>query len=586
MTSNVLRSKALHWLPGIQIVARYEKRWLGGDLTAGLALTALLVPQGMAYAQLAGLPAVTGLYTTVLSLLAYALVGPSRILVLGPDSSLGPLIAATILPLVGAGGDPAKAIALAGVLSLMMGAVCIGAGAAKLGTVAELLSKPVRIGYLNGIGIVVLVSQLPKLLGFKAEGDSTLAEIRNFFGSLFEGSTNLAALTIGLSCLALILAIRRWKPRIPAVLIAVVGATVAVVWFDLAERGVSLVGSVPSGFPKPSLPAFGAGDIRTLFLAAVGMAFVTLADTSALSRAFAQEAGDEVDPNQEIVALGVANVAAGLFQGFPLSASSSRTAVAKTAGAHSQLVGVVGAVAIVTLLVAANDLTANMPTASLAAIVIAAAFTLFDIREVVWLWRVRRTEFWLSMSAVLGVVVIGVLEGIVIAIVLSLGAFIQRAWRPHDAELGRLADRKGYHDRGRHPNASTLPGLIIYRFDAPMFFANAEHFARRVKQLVDEADGPVRWVVVAAEPITDVDTTGAEILATLIRDLRRQGIELAFAEMKGPVKDRLRRYELYDLIGDGMIFPTIGTAVDGYLTATNSEWVDPIDGPRKPRRET
>lgn len=577
------RRLLLDWLPGVQIARRYQRRWLSGDLTAGLVLTALLVPQGMAYAQLAGLPPVTGLYTTVLSLLAYALVGPSRILVLGPDSSLGPLIAATILPLVGANGDPAKAIALAGILALLMGAVCIAAGLAKLGTVAELLSKPVRIGYLNGIGIVVLASQLPKLFGFKAEGSTILGEFWAFLGNVADGATNPTSLVIGLTSLGLILAIRRRRPRIPAVLIAVVGATLAVVWFDLGDQGVALVGSVPAGFPRPSLPEFSIGDMRTLFLAAVGMAFVTLADTSALSRAFAQDAGDDVDPNQEIVALGVANVASGLFQGFPLSASSSRTAVAKTAGANSQLVGVVGAVAIIILLIGANDLTASMPTASLAAIVIAAAFTLFDLGEVKWLWKVRRGEFWLSMSAVLGVVLVGVLEGIVIAIALSLGAFIHRAWRPHDAELGRVADRKGYHDRERHPDASVLPGLIIYRFDAPMFFANAEHFGRRVKQLIDQAESPPSWVVVAAEPITDVDTTGAEILSELLDEMDDMQITLAFAELKGPVKDRLRRYGLYDRIGDHRVFPTIGTAVDGFLAATGTTWIDPVDGPRNPQ---
>ncbi len=577
-----VRSSILNWLPGVEVATHYRRRWLGGDLAAGLALSALLVPQGMAYAELAGLPAVTGLYTTVLSLLAYALVGPSRILVLGPDSSLGPLIAATILPLVGAGGDPVKAVALAGVLALLMGAICIAAGVAKMGTVAELLSKPVRIGYLNGIGIVVVASQLPKLFGFSAEGTTVVGEFRSFLGNVADGATNGTALTIGVVSLALIVAVRWKRPRIPGVLLAVVGATLAVIWFDLADTGLSLVGSVPQGFPQPSLPSFSIDDVRRLFLAALGLAFVTLADTSALSRAFAEDAGDDVDPNQEIVALGVANVACGFFQGFPLSASSSRTAVAKTAGANTQLVGVVGAITIIVLLIGANDLTASMPTASLAAIVIAAGFTLFDIGQVVWLWKVRRSEFWLSTAAVLGVVFVGVLEGIVIAIVLSLAVFVRRAWRPHDAQLGRLGDRRGYHDLYRHPEASILPGLIIYRFDAPLFFANAEHFGRRLEQLLAEAESPVRWVVIAAEPITDIDTTGAEVLGEVIDELEQQGATLAFAELKGPVKDRLHSYGIYDKIGDDRMFATLGSAVDGYLAATGISWIDPVDGRRGP----
>lgn len=567
----------IDWIPGIRSLRSYRKTWLTDDLVAGLSLTALLVPQGMAYAQLAGLPAVTGLYTTVLSLLAYALFGPSRILVLGPDSSLGPLIAATILPLVGAGGEPGKAIALAGALALMMGLICIAAGMLRAGTVAQLLSKPVRIGYLNGIAVVVLAGQLPKLFGFGVDGDHPLSQLWSFFRGL--GQTSPAALAIGLSSLFLILGVRRWRPRLPAVLLAVVGATLAVILFDL--EGVSLVGAVPAGFPTISFPAVAWDEYRTLFLAAAGMAFVTLTDTSALSRAFATEAGDHVDPNQEIAALGLANVAAGLFSGFPLSASSSRTAVAKTAGAHTQLVGVIGAVAIMILLVFANDLTERLPTAALAAIVIVAGLSLLDVAEMRWLWTARRTEFFLCLAALLGVVIIGVLEGIVVAILLSLSDFVRRAWRPHDAELGRVAGRKGYHDLGRHPEADQVPGLVLYRFDAPLFFANAEFFGDRIRQILARHDAPVKWVVVAAEPVTDVDTTGAEILERLMDELEAGDVRLGFAALKGPVKDRLRRYGLYDRVGEEMMFPTVGSAVSGFLAATGTKWADPL-GEREP----
>jgi high affinity sulfate transporter 1 len=572
----------MFWMPGLAAARGYRRAWLREDLSAGLVLTALLVPQGMAYAQLAGLPPVTGLYTTIIALLAYAVFGPSRILVLGPDSALGPLIAAAILPLVGAGGDPARAVALAGLLALIMGVMCICAGLAGLGTLAELLSKPIRVGYLNGIAIVVIASQLPSFFGFSVDTSSTLGELWAFLQGLALGSTNGAAPAIGLVCLGIILGFRVWRPRVPGVLAAVVVSTLAVILLDLAERGLALVGPVPSGFPVPSLPSIDLADAGNLVLAAAGLAFVTLADTSALSRAFAGRAGDEVDPNQEIVALGVANVSVALFQGFPVSASSSRTAVAKTAGAHSQLVGVVGASAMLILLLVGGGLTTYLPSACLAAIVISAGIALFDLAEMQWLWRVRRSEFWLCTSALLGVVVVGVLEGIAIAIALSLANFVRRALRPHDAELGRLATTKGYHDTSRHPEAALIPGLIVYRFDAPLFFANVEHFARRVKSLIASRSEPVRWVVVAAEPVTDIDTTGAEMLVDLLAHLRRIGVELAFAELKGPVKDRLRRYGIFDDIGEDRVFPTLGTAVDGYLEATRVDWHDPLDGPRPP----
>jgi high affinity sulfate transporter 1 len=565
------------FFPGVATALSYQRAWLTDDLVAGLVLTAVLVPQGMAYAQLAGLPPVTGLYTTTLALIAYALFGPSPILVVGPDSSLGPLIAATVLPLVAAGGDPGRAVGLAGMLAILMGLLCSAAGLARAGMVADLLSKPVRVGYLNGIAVVVIASQLPTLFGVPAAGSGTIGRTGRFLGTI--GSTNPTSLAIGVGCLVLILWVRARRPRVPAVLLAVGGATLAVIFFDLGRRGITLVGPVPRGFPTPSFPSISAAELSRLAAAAVGMAFVTLADTTALSRVFSAQVGKRVDPNQEMIALGAANIAAGIFQGFPVSASSSRTAVAKTAGAHSQLTGLVGAGMILVILAFAHGLTTSIPSASLAAVVIAAGIALFDLGELTWLWRVRRSEFWLSLSALLGVVLIGVLEGIAIAVALSLGNFIRRAWRPHDAVLGRLAGRKGYHDTGRHPDAALIPGLVLYRFDAPVFFANAEHFARRVQELISQSGEPVNWVVVAAEPVTDIDSTGAEVLTRLLTELEAEGIKLAFAELKGPVKDRLQRYGLLDLIGSGSLFPTVGTAVSAYLAESGVAWHDPVEQP-------
>ena len=561
-------------IPGVQLVGNYQRRWARHDVVAGLALVALLVPQGMAYAELAGLPPVTGLYTTVAALLAYAIFGPSRILVLGPDSALGPLIAAAILPLLGAGGDPAKAVALAGMLAVLMGVLCVVAGLARLGMLAELLSKPVRVGFLNGIAIVVLVGQLPRLFGFSTDAQGLFDEVQAFARGVRDGNTVAASLLLGLGCLAVILMCRRFTPLVPGVLVAVIGAGAATFAFDLTAHGVVVIGGIPSGLPRFTFPGVGLDDAASLLLAAAGIAFVTLADTATVSRSLAARRGERVDANNEIVALGAANIAAGLFQGFPVSVSASRTAVAESSGARTEVAGVVGAAGIVVVLVAAGGLGRYLPTSALAAVVIAAALTLLDVRSVVWLAKVRRSELALSIAALLGVAVLGVLQGIAVAIALSLGNFVRRAWRPYDAVLGRVPGRKGYHDIERHPEAAQIPGAVLYRFDAPLFFANADTFADRVAAAVAERPDPIRWVIVAAEPMTDIDTTAAEMVGDLLDDLEARGIALAFAELKGPVKDRLRDYGLYDRIGGDRFFPTLGTAIDGYLRATDSTWID------------
>lgn len=561
-------------MPGLALVRAYRREWLRGDLIAALVLITLLVPQGMAYAQLAGLPPVTGLYTTVVALVAYATFGPSRVLVLGPDSALGPLIVAAILPLVGAHGDPATAVALAGMLALLMGVLCIAAGLARAGVLAELLSKPVRVGFLNGIALVVLVSQLPKLFGFSINAQGLFDESKAFVEGVADGETVVASLVVGLASLAVILTFRRAVPKVPGILVAVVGSAFATWAFDLTAHGVAVIGPIPSGFPTPTFPDVSLHDTGKLLVAAAGMAFVMLADTTTLSRSLASKRGERVDSNQEIIALGTANLAAGLFSGFPVSASASRTAVAESAGSRTQLTGVLGAAAIVVILLIDGSLGKYLPTSTLAAIIVAAALTLFDLDSLRWLARVRRSELVLSVAALLGVAAVGVLEGIVVAIVLSLADFVRRAWRPYDAVLGRVSGRKGYHDIERHPEAVQIPGLVLYRFDAPLFFANAELFADRVMDAIQERDDTVAWVIVAAEPMTDIDTTAAEVLGELLDDLQAHGIELAFAELKGPVKDRLRDYGLSGRVGDDRFFPTLGTAIDGYLAATGLEWVD------------
>jgi high affinity sulfate transporter 1 len=572
-------SSVARFVPGFRLVRTYRREWVRADLLAGLGLIALLVPQGMAYAELAGLPPVTGLYTTLVALLAYAAFGPSRILVLGPDSALGPLIAAALLPLIGAGGDPTKAVALAGMLALLIGALCVAAGFARLGVLAELLSKPVRIGFLNGIAVVVFVGQLPHLFGFSSDAHGLADEARTFVRGVGDGRTVPAALLVGLGTLAVILVAHTLRPGIPGVFLAIVGAGIATAALDLTVHGVTVVGAIPSGLPVPTFPAVGLADVGSLLAAAAGMAFVTLTDTTVLSRSLAAKRGEQIDANQEIVALGAASIAAGLFQGFPVSVSASRTAVAESSGSRTQMTGVVAATGIVVVLVAAAGLGRFLPTSALAAVIISASLALFDVRSLIWLGRVRRSELLLSLGALLGVGILGVLPGIGVAIALSLGDFVRRAWRPYDAVLGRIPGRKGYHDIDRHPEAQEIPGLVLLRFDAPLFFANANAFTDRVIAAIDERGETIRWVIVAAEPITDIDTTAAEGLEELLDELESRGVELAFAELKGPVKDRLRRYDLYERVGDEHMFPTLGTAIDGYLAATGTVWADWSDPP-------
>jgi len=547
-------------LPGVGVLRTYQSRWLAKDVVAGLVLSALLVPQGMAYAELAGLPAVTGLYTSILCLVGYAIFGPSKILVLGPDSSLGPMIAATILPLMGAGGDPARAVALASMLALFTGAAMVLAGVCKLGFIADLLSKPTMLGYMNGLALTILVGQLPKLFGFSVEAGNFLGELVGFVSGMAQGKGLLAAAATGIGALLLILVLQRFAPKLPAVLIAVVVAIIATTVFSLAARGVVLVGVLPQGLPSFTVPRVGWSYLAPLLGGALGISLVALADTISTSSSFADRRGDEVDGNREMVGLGAANLAAGLFQGFPVSTSGSRTAVAEQSGSKTQVTGLVGAVVITLMLVVCPWLLQNLPQPTLAAVVIAASLSLADIPATRRLWSQSRTDFILSMTAFAGVVLFGVLLGIVVAIALSVANVFRRAWWPYQATLGRRPGIKGYHDIARHPEAEQLAGCTIFRFDAPLIFANSRTFRDQIRAIAKASPSPA-WIVVAAEPLTDVDTTACDMLEDLVPALDRQGVTLVFAEMKGPVKEKARQFGLSTTIPDDRFFPTLGTAV-------------------------
>ncbi len=548
------------WLPGVRVLRAYQRSWLPRDVVAGLVLSTLLVPQGMAYAELAGLPAITGLYTTVVCLVAYAIVGPSPFLILGPDSSLGPMIAATILPL--AVGDTSQAIALAAMLALMVGLINVSAGLAKLGFVADLLSKPVRVGYLAGLAITIFVGQLRKLFGFSTDASGLLQEVAAFVTNLNE--TNPWALGVGLISLAIILGLKKYAPRAPGILIAVVTAIVISTVFDLAAKDVSVVGVLPQGFPRPSFPAVEWSALPLLAAAALGMSLVTIGDTISTSAGFAARRGYDVNSNQELAGIGSANLLAGLFQGFPVSTSGSRTAVADQSGAKSQLTGLVAAALVLAMLLFIPGLVKNMPQPVLAAVVITASISLFDLAELRHLWSIRKSEFVLALACILGVAFVGVLQGIVIAVVLSILQFFQRAWQPHSAVLGKPEEVAGYHDTKRYPEARQIPGLLMLRWDAPLFFANANLFREWVRNSIIQANPTPVWILVAAEPITDVDTTAADMLVDLDEELNAANRHLIFAELKDPVKDKMIRYGLLETIDRHHFYPTIEVAIEAF----------------------
>jgi high affinity sulfate transporter 1 len=544
-------------MPGVDLMRRYPGSSRRPDVVAGVVLAAILVPQGMAYAELAGLPAVTGLYTTVACLVAYALFGPSRVLVLGPDSSISPLILASITPLLVA-GDPGTAIALAGMLAIFVGLIEIALGLGKLGFVADLLSKEVQVGYMNGLGITIIAGQLPKLFGFSTDADSFLGEVKAFVEGIDQ--THAATLLLGLAVLAILLILPRVTTRVPAVLAAVVAATVASVALGLADHGVATVGALPQGVPTPQFPWTDASDVPPLLLAALGITLVSLTDTIATASSFAARRGDEVKPNQEMTGIGVANVAAGLFQGFAVSTSGSRTAVAEQAGAKTQLAGLVGAGLVAALLLFFNALLTDLPQAALAAVVIAAALSLMNLPLLRRYFEVRRSALTVSLVATAGVVLLGVLQGIVIAVFLAILLFFRRNWWPHGAVLGRPKDSETWHDVDVYPGAEELPGIVVYRWEAPLFFANSGRFRDEMRTLVRDREPD--WIVLQCEAITDVDVTAAEMLEQLDRELNAAGIHLAFVELRDRLKDLTLRYGLMETLDKDHFYTSLEAALE------------------------
>jgi high affinity sulfate transporter 1 len=544
------------WVPGLRAARTYQPSWVRPDVVAGVVLAAILVPQGMAYAELAGLPPVTGLYTTIGCLIGYAVFGPSRVLVLGPDSSVSPMIFAAIMPLL-AGGDTARAIALAGMLAILVALIEIGLGIGKLGFVADLLSNEVQVGYMNGLALIIIVGQLPKLFGFSTSAKGFGPEVRAFFTGLDQ--TVGAALAVGLAVLAVLLVLPRFTRRVPAVLVAVVGATVISAALDLHARGVATVGVLPRGVPAPSFPWTKLADVGPLMVAAVGITLVSLADTIATSASFGARRGEEVDPNQEMIGIGAANLAAGLLQGFAVSTSGSRTAVVEQAGAKSQVASLVGAAVVAVLLLFLNSLLADLPQSALAAVLIAAAFSLINLDALRRYYRMRKSALALSFTATIGVVVFGVLPGIVIAIALAVLLFFRRSWQPHGVVLGYVQSLGGWHSVDRYHDASELPGIVVYRWEAPLFFANCASFRTQIRRIARERQ--LSWVVVQCEAMTDIDVSGAQMLEQLDRELNASGTHMAFVEMRSRLQDQVLRFGLLETLDRSRFYPTLDAAL-------------------------
>jgi sulfate permease, SulP family len=545
-------------LPGLLQLQTYQRSWLRWDALAGLTVAAYLVPQVMAYGGVAGLQPVAGLWAILPSLAIYALVGSSRQLSIGPESTTALMTAAVVAPL--AAGDPARYAALAAGLAIVVGVLSVAAWAARLGFVSDLLSQPILVGYLAGVAVIMIVGQLGKVTGTPVEGGSLGSELRSFLLAL--GDIHLATSMLALATL-LLLFVAQWRaPRLPGPLLAVLLATVLTAGLDLERSGVAVVGDIPAGLPHPSLPSLDA--YTALLLPAVGVLLVGFTDNALTARAFAARRGYTIDANQELLALGAANVGAGLFQGFPVSSSGSRTAVGDASGSRTQLHSLVALVCVILVLLFLRPVLAHFPMAALGAIVIYAATRLIDVAGFRRLAAFRRSELVLALAAFVGVLVFDILYGILVAIGLSVAELLRRVARPHDAIQGRVPGLAGMHDVDDYPEAELIPGLVVYRYDSPLFFANARDFQNRAISAVNEQPVPVRWFVLNVEANVEVDITALDAMEELRAQLTDRGIVFALARVKQDLLVALRAAGLVDRIGADRLFPTLPTAVAAY----------------------
>ena len=545
---------------GLAHLRGYNASWFRADALAGVAVTAYLVPQCLAYAGLAGAPPITGLWVAVAAMVVYALLGTSRQLSVGPESATAIMVAAAVAPL--AAGDPDRYLVLSASLAILVGIICIGAWALRLGFLADMLSHPILLGYMAGVALIMIGSQLGTITGIRLGDGGIPARLVELIGRL--GEINPATLVLGASVTVFLLVLRRLMPLAPGTLIAVVGASAVVFVLGLEDQGVVLVGQVPGGLPTPSLPLVSFQDIAALVGSAAAIAFVSYSDVALTGRAFAVRTGEEIDPNREFLALGTANLAAGLTGGFALSASGSRTAIIDAMHARSQVAGLVAAGAVVIVVLVTPGLIALIPRAALAGIVIFAALHLIDVTGLVRLARFRSTEIGLAVAALVGVLAFDVLAGILVAIGLSVADLFARVARPPASILGRVPGLAGLHDIDDYPDAEQIPGLLVFRYDAPLCFANAQDFRSNVLAAVDAQPEPVAWLLLNAEAIVELDTTAVDALRQLARDLARRQVVFAMARVKQDLRRQLVRGKLMDVIDEERIYPTLPVALEAY----------------------
>ena len=549
--------------PGLRQLRNYQRGWLRGDVLAGVTVAAYLVPQVMAYATVAGLPAVAGLWAALVPLAVYAVLGSSRQLSVGPESTTALMTATALAPLVA--GDPARYAVFAAVMALMVGGFCLLGGLLRLGFLADLLSRPVLVGYMTGVAVIMIGGQLGKVTGVAVEGDEFVDQVRSFVASV--GDAHWPTVALAAAVLVMLLAIGRVAPKFPGALIAVLAATAAVVVFALETRGIRVVGVIPAGLPTLSVPMLPLADLMTLLIPAVGIAVVAFSDNALTARTFAARKGESIDANAELRALGICNVATGLTHGFPVSSSGSRTALGDAVGSRTQVYSLVALASVVAVMFLGRGLLENFPTAALGALVVFAALRLIDVAEFRRLGRFRRSELLLALATTAAVLGFGVLNGVLVAIALSILDLLRRVARPHDGVLGLVPGVAGMHDLDDYPDARPVPGLVVYRYDAPLFFANAEDFRERALAAVaenPEGVAPIEWFVLNAEANVEVDFTAVDALDQLRRDLEARGIVFALARVKQDLRALLDAAGLVDKIGEDRIFMTLPTAVEAF----------------------
>ena len=551
------------WMPGLYQLLSYQRGWLRGDVLAGVTVAAYLVPQVMAYATVAGLPAVAGLWAALVPLAVYAVLGSSRQLSVGPESTTALMTATALAPLVA--DDPARYAVLAAVMALLVGGFCLLGGLLRLGFLADLLSRPVLVGYMTGVAVIMIGGQLGKVTGVSVEGDEFVDQVRSFVAGI--GDAHWPTVALALAVLVMLLAINRVAPKFPGALVAVLAATAAVVAFALETRGIRVVGEIPAGLPTPSVPLIPAADLLAMLIPAVGIAVVAFSDNALTGRTFAARKGETIDANAELRALGICNMATGLTHGFPVSSSGSRTALGDAVGSRTQVHSLVALTSVVAVMFLGRGLLESFPMAALGALVVFAALRLIDIAEFRRLGRFRRSELLLAIATTAAVLAFGVLYGVLVAIALSILDLLRRVARPHDGVLGLVPGVAGMHDLDDYPDARPIPGLVVYRYDAPLFFANAENFLERALAAVaenPEGQAPVEWFVLNAEANVDMDLTAVDALDQLRRDLEARGIVFAMARVKQDLRELLDAAGLVDKIGENRIFMTLPTAVEAF----------------------